>query len=178
MAIHDTNSSIDGPVPERPDGPANDALQAVVRDLQRAAALLRSLSAARLAEFDLNPVRRGVLEILDECAEGCSQTELAERLRQSESGVSTLVDRMRRSELVYRLRSKADRRKRLLMLAPRGRELLGLVRQRRADPADTLLRCFDAREIRELAGLLERLVKALADTRADRPQNDRQAVAA
>lgn len=135
----------------------------IVADLQRAAVLLRSLSAAHLAEFDLNPVRHGVLEVLAGCEEGCSQAELAERLQQSESGVSTLVDRMRASGLLYRLRSKSDRRKRLLMIAPRGRELLALCRERHAGRMEAFFRRFDTRELNELATLLERLVQSLSE---------------
>ena len=66
-----------------------------------------------------------VLRRVDEALPtGLSQAELAAHLDQSESSISTLVDRMRRDGLLYRLRSKTDRRMRSLMLTDTGRTLL------------------------------------------------------
>ena len=59
---------------------------------------------------------------------GCSQADLANELQQSESSISTLVDRMRTSRLLYRLRSKVDKRRRVLMLTDQGRSLLETAR--------------------------------------------------
>ena len=58
---------------------------------------------------------------------GCSQADLAEYLQQSESSISTLIDRMRSDNLLYRLPSTTDRRKKVLKLSDRGRELLGAI---------------------------------------------------
>ncbi|MEX0716174.1 MAG: MarR family winged helix-turn-helix transcriptional regulator [Planctomycetaceae bacterium] len=158
---HDESGTVESrTISSEPGNP--EAVQAIITDLQRAAALMRNLSATHLAEFDLNPVRHGVLEILADRDDGCSQAELAQRLQQSESGVSTLVDRMRGSGLLYRLRSKSDRRKRLLMIAPRGRELLALCRQRHLGRMATFFAGFDSRALHELAGLLDRLVRSIS----------------
>lgn len=62
--------------------------------------------------------------------QGCSQTELAAVLGLPESSLCTLVDRMQAEGLLYRFRSKVDRRKSLLMLTHPGRARLQAVRDR------------------------------------------------
>lgn len=80
-----------------------------------------ALCAARgLAE----PRRRALAALLLRGDRGCSQTELAAALRVPESSLCALVDRMQAEGLLYRFRSKTDRRKSLLMLTHPGRERL------------------------------------------------------
>ncbi|HEV8002823.1 MAG TPA: MarR family transcriptional regulator, partial [Planctomycetaceae bacterium] len=95
----------------------------IVSDILRSAHRIRGVLAAHFAEFGLSDARFAVLQIVrDALPRGCTQTELAERLQQSESSVSTLVDRMRAADLLYRLRSKSDRRKCLLVLTDHARD--------------------------------------------------------
>ena len=76
----------------------------IVSDILRSAHRIRGVLAAHFAEFGLSDARFAVLQIVrDALPRGCTQTELAERLQQSESSVSTLVDRMRAADLLYRL---------------------------------------------------------------------------
>lgn len=116
----------------------------------------------RLAEFDLNDIRYSVLSIVREAAaEGCSQSMLAQKLRQSESSISTLVDRMRTSGLLYRLRSKTDRRKRYLTLTERGRDLLTSVDHRYGECVDDILSGLSAEDRTIFSSLLGRLLDRL-----------------
>src|ERR1700677_1527348 len=97
----------------------------IISDILRSAHRIRGVLAAHFAEFGLSDARCAVLQIVrDALPRGCTQTELAERLQQSESSVSTLVDRMRAAELLFRLRSKSDRRKCLLVLTDHARDVL------------------------------------------------------
>jgi MarR family transcriptional regulator for hemolysin len=130
-----------------------------VAKILKAAHRLRAVLNSHLGQFDLNDVRYTVLQIVgDRVDAGCSQTELADELDQSESSISTLVERMRASGLLYRLRSKSDRRKRVLMLTERGRSLLALADDRHREQMASLLAAFTDAERRRLLELLERLV--------------------
>ena len=156
-----TNLPIENPVAEtvqEPPGPSS----AIVDLLLQAAHLLRAALSAYFAEYKLTDIRFAVLRILrDSAPAGCSQTELAEGLNQAESSVSNLVERMRNDGLLYRLRSKTDRRKRLLLLTHQGRELLERVEVSHETRMDRLLHHFDPAEQKLLAQLLEKLVGEL-----------------
>ncbi|QDT36143.1 MarR family winged helix-turn-helix transcriptional regulator [Stratiformator vulcanicus] len=107
-------------VPAAPDAPSS-----LIETLLRVGHRLRGLLDNRFSELGLSDARFVALKIIREAApHGCTQAHLASKLGQCESSISTLVERMRTSQLLYRLRSKADRRKRVLMLTEDGRRLL------------------------------------------------------
>ena len=145
------------PIPE-PTPEQRQAIELVSR-LSLVAQETKAALNERLAEFDLNDIRYSVLSIVREAAaEGCSQSMLAQKLRQSESSISTLVDRMRTSGLLYRLRSKTDRRKRFLTLTERGRELLAAADARYGNCVDDILGSLSSEDRTILATLLQRLL--------------------
>lgn len=109
-------------VPERTPVVAQAELMAAVIKL---ASDWRMRLVDALAQCQLNDTRFAVLQAIAEIGpEGCSQTELAGALGNSESNISTLVDRMATDGLVERRRSAADRRKSLLLLSAAGRRML------------------------------------------------------
>jgi DNA-binding MarR family transcriptional regulator len=127
----------------------------IVSDILRSAHRIRGVLAAHFAEFGLSDARFAVLQIVrDALPRGCTQTELAERLQQSESSVSTLVDRMRAADLLYRLRSKSDRRKCLLVLTDHARETLEKLEACHHERMAELLSCYKSEQLRDLAALL------------------------
>lgn len=135
----------------------------LVDELLHVAHLLRGVLAGHFAEFNLTDVRYAVLRIVRDAApEGCSQVHLAERLNQAVSSISMLVDRMRTDGLVYRLRSKTDRRKRSLMLAQKGRELLEQLERCHAQRMDRLFAGLTRTERRTLRAALAALSHQLA----------------
>lgn len=117
------------PAPPQED-PRDESAAHLVENLLEISQKLRGLLQQHYSEFDLNEVRFTVLQFINQTREaGCSQAELADKLQQSESSVSTLIERMKNSELIYPLRSKQDRRKRILVLTDHGRELLHRIEQ-------------------------------------------------
>lgn len=135
----------------------------IVSNVIQAASRLHGLLGGHFSRFGLNEIRYEVLRIVDGASqEGCSQAELADRLDQSESSVSTLVDRMRKDGLLYRLRSKTDRRMRSLMLTEKGRELYTAARACHDDRLSELLRAVDPVHVSMLNMLLKLLVGELA----------------
>lgn len=108
--------------------------------LLRAATHVRMRLSDFLGQYSLTEVRYSVLATLRVAAQaGLSQAELAERLMQSESNISTLIERMQQEGFVDRLRSDADRRKRVLFLSPSGQRLLDRVNAGKRAWADRLM---------------------------------------
>jgi DNA-binding MarR family transcriptional regulator len=129
---------------------------AIVAEVLRSAHRIRGVLASHFAEFGLSDARFTVLQIVrDSLPRGCTQTELAERLQQSESSVSTLVDRMRAADLLYRLRSKSDRRKCLLVLTDHAREVLEKLERCHHERMAGLLSCYTSNQLHDLAVLLK-----------------------
>ncbi len=128
----------------------------IVSEMLRSAHRIRGVLASHFAEFGLSDARFAVLQFVRETLpRGCTQTELAERLQQSESSVSTLVDRMRAADLLYRLRSKSDRRKCLLVLTDHSRDILEKLERCHNERMASLLGCYTSEQIHELAVLLK-----------------------
>jgi len=128
----------------------------IVAEVLRSAHRIRGVLASHFAEFGLSDARFTVLQIVrDSLPRGCTQTELAERLQQSESSVSTLVDRMRAADLLYRLRSKSDRRKCLLVLTDHARDVLEKLERCHHERMAGLLSCYRGDQLHELAVLLK-----------------------
>jgi DNA-binding MarR family transcriptional regulator len=129
----------------------------------KASRQLQSFLDRTSCDFGLNETRYTVLKCVDQTApDGCSQVELAAQLDHAESGISTLIDRMRESGLIYRLRSKSDRRKRVLLLTPLGREVLVELEQKRMQRIMSLLEQFDLSQKRQFVDLLHLLSNELA----------------
>jgi DNA-binding MarR family transcriptional regulator len=133
----------------------------VVAEILKFAHRLRLTLCTHFSEFGLTDVRFAVMQIIrDSAPDGCSQSRLAEELDQSESSISTLVERMRASQLLYRLRSKRDRRKRVLMLTERSRNLLEDAEKCHDERMGSLLSCFSPEQLEQLeqfSSLLQQL---------------------
>lgn len=134
----------------------------IVSHILRAAGQLKGLLACHFAACGLNEIRFEVLRRVDASSpDGLSQAELASQLDQSESSISTLVDRMRRDGLLYRLRSKTDRRMRSLMLTDTGRMLLSQARAGYDERLASLLSPLDPVHVSMLHMLLKLLTTEL-----------------
>lgn len=115
-----------------------------------------------LGRFEMNDGRHAVLVVLAGKDErGCSQAQLAERLGQSESNVSTLIERMQRDGLVSRSKSDADRRKRVLQITSDGRSVLASIDANRATWAGRLLSGMSTNDRQRLYDLLKLLGDSL-----------------
>ncbi len=126
-------------IPEREPLPAHDNADetavAIVQNVMRAAHRLRAILNSHFGQFELTDIRYAVLQAIRESASnGCSQKDLSNLLNQTESSISTLIERMRQSGLLYRLPSTVDRRRKVLLLSELGRETLA---QGRGNPQPT-----------------------------------------
>ena len=106
---------------QEPPAPPDDTAVDIVDNVMRAAHRLRGLLNSHLGQFELTDIRYAVLQAIRETASnGCSQKDLSNRLNQTESSISTLIERMRQSGLLYRLPSTVDRRRKVLLLVRTG----------------------------------------------------------
>lgn len=78
-----------------------------------------------LREFDLTPEQFSVLFSLSK-QEGINQKELAVRTAKDQPTITRLLDALSKKGLIEKRASETDRRAFLLMLSPKGRELIGI----------------------------------------------------
>ena len=133
----------------------------IVSALLQATVVVRLKLGEFLERYELTEARHAVLVALDQSgARGLSQSEVADRLKQSESNISTLIDRLQRDGLVDRRWSDTDRRKRVLLLTADGQQLhqrVELARRRWAESLLSDVAPFDRRVLsRGLSQLLGR----------------------
>jgi DNA-binding MarR family transcriptional regulator len=163
------------PVPNTPEpqpiaAPENtdETAVAIVQNVMRAAHRLRAILNSHFGQFELTDIRYAVLQAIRETASnGCSQKDLSNRLNQTESSISTLIERMRQSGLLYRLPSTVDRRRKVLLLSELGRETLARAEEIHSRRMAALLTCFNAGEKGTLSKLLKVWVEELTRLPAD-----------
>jgi DNA-binding MarR family transcriptional regulator len=128
----------------------------------RAAECLVAALLECTAEAGLNEARYRVLAALHRRAGGeSSQSGLASLLLQSESNLSTLLERMSVDGLISRTRSQSDRRRSLIRMTAPGLEALERAERARGATLARLMREFSPPEIGQLAGGLGRFVDEL-----------------
>ena len=148
--------------------PATDAGTSVgeqsaelIEVILNAADCLRSLLAPQLSMHGLNDARFALMRTIQESPRNeCSQTELAEHLKQSEANISTLLERMRIDGLITREKSPLDRRKSVVRLTARGELLLAQSATDYLSRGQSLLGGMEAVELFEITSSLQRLLSA------------------
>jgi DNA-binding MarR family transcriptional regulator len=148
-----------GPVESVVDSEAAQGAISIGALLARAASCLAALLQGPTAIAGLNESRYNVLDALRAIpGQTSTQTDLAAQLLQSESNLSTLLDRMRSDGLISRTRSDRDRRKSLIGLTAAGREALDRADLARSRATAAILGALDERHA---AGLREGLLLLL-----------------
>jgi len=155
---HNEGAGTGGAEPAADSGTAAGAISTGTL-LARAANCLAALLQGPTAIAGLNESRYNVLDALRIIpGQTSTQTDLAARLLQSESNLSTLLDRMRSDGLISRARSDRDRRKSLIGLTAAGREALDRADLARSRATAAMLKALDERHA---AGLREGLLLLL-----------------
>ncbi len=135
------------------DGKHHDKL---AENFLQVAGLIEDHLTSQFSLIGLNAVRFQVLQFIATSApEGCSQAELATEISQSESSVSTLIERMRQDRLLYRLKSDTDRRKRVLMLTDDGEQLLQVAQHSYSGQMNGLLNRLSFEQQQSLLDVLQ-----------------------
>jgi DNA-binding MarR family transcriptional regulator len=147
---------------------ADETAVEIVENVMRAAHRLRAILNTHLGQFELTDIRYAVLQAIRETASnGCSQKDLSLRLNQTESSISTLIERMRQSGLLYRLPSTVDRRRKVLLLSELGRETLARAEEFHARRMAALVTCFNSGDRHTFSRLLKVWIDELTRLPAD-----------
>lgn len=134
------------------------AAAALIGEILELADRLRTALDAPCASRGVSPSRFALISAIHGSGEsGCSQTELATQLRLSESNVSTLVEGLRKSGLVFRFRSKTDRRRSVLLLTDAGTAVVRGLIEARELTADGLVQSLQIQQVATLRELLRQL---------------------
>lgn len=122
-------------------------------------ALTRELDAELVAEHGLPLTSYQVLLFLAESPGGrMRMSELAEQVLLSRSGLTRLVDRLARDDLIQRMPCSEDARGWFAAITPKGRQLFDDARQTHLDGVRRMfVGSFSADELAALAGWFERL---------------------
>lgn len=146
------------PAQPAPGIPASDTVEAIIK----AAHILRGVLSEHFAEFGLSDIRYLVMKMIATAdAGGCSQAQLAVHLQQSESSISTLIDRMRGDDLIYRLPSQIDRRKKVLMLSEKGQQMLARIEGCHERRMQYLIDKIGLHDAQQFAGEIQRVAQRL-----------------
>lgn len=145
-----------------PNSDCDDDSGEIVSALLHAATSVRTRFGEFLQRYDLTEGRFAVLAALHAAGtQGLSQSELADQLLQSESNVSSLIERLHRDGLVDRRWSDTDRRKRVLLLTADATRLFLLVESGRRRWARALFSNVGAPVRQALASGLRTLVSSV-----------------
>jgi MarR family transcriptional regulator, 2-MHQ and catechol-resistance regulon repressor len=112
-----------------------------------------------LRDFDLTEAQFNVLMLLAYQAgpEGISQTQLSRMLLVNRANVTGLVDRMERDGLLERFSEPGDRRKRIIRMTQKGREILEKAVQPYLERVDRIMGALSTKEREDLLKILDRL---------------------
>ena len=150
-----------------PEGLRVAAADGLARRLFAAAQELERTLDDGFSGLGLNLTRADVLAfVARHGGEGCSQTDLAVALRLSESNICTLIERMRVDGWLVRLRSSVDRRKSVVILSPRGIDVIDQLIESRRHRAAAALRGLDAGQLESLNQLLDAVLQSMSQPAA------------
>ncbi|MFD9335779.1 MarR family winged helix-turn-helix transcriptional regulator [Streptomyces sp. NPDC060028] len=119
-------------------------------------AMATDLFAARIEARELKPKHVGLMVVLD-AGRVSSQLEIASVMGVAPSLVVALADHLEKLDAIQRVRDPADRRRQVLTLTERGRELLAACGELAQSADAEFAADLTATESAVLTGLLDRL---------------------
>lgn len=125
--------------------------------LLHTAGTVQAHAEVKLAAVGLSLAKLGALTALSEAGESMPLSQLAERLSCVKSNITQLVDRLEADGLVARAPDPNDRRGRLAVLTPAGRDAFEKGTRIYEETERDLLAGLDPAEVRQLAALMEKL---------------------
>lgn len=125
--------------------------------LLHTAGTVQAHAEVKLGAVGLSLAKLGALTALSQAGESMPLTQLAERLSCVKSNITQLVDRLEADGLVARSADQNDRRTRLAVLTPAGRDAYEKGTRIYEETERDLLAGLDPSEARQLAALMEKL---------------------
>ena len=137
------------------DARAEERVSSVVFHLGRE---IRTALDRRLTDHGLTSQQAALL-LLSRVLREPNPIRMAARLGTDAAGMTRLLDRLESKGLVFRKTSPDDRRSIVIALGPKSRHVLPLLAPAFRQVETGLLDGFDPREVRELNGMLRRLLR-------------------
>ncbi len=135
--------------------------------LMRTADMVNRRFAALYEPYGLTGQQYNVLRILRGARPDALPTmEIAERMIQATPGITRLLDRLERKELVSRERCREDRRQVLCTITARGLDLLAQLDEPVAETNESVLEMLTEPEVRRLISIMDR-IRAGLETEAE-----------
>ena len=129
--------------------------------LLHTAGAVQAHAEVKLAAVGLSLPKLAALTALSEAGESMPLSQLAERLSCVKSNITQLVDRLEADGFVTRSSDKNDRRARLAVLTPAGRDAYKKGTRIYEDTERDLLAGLEPGEARQLAALMEKLERRI-----------------
>jgi DNA-binding MarR family transcriptional regulator len=145
------------------DSPPADfgQIEQAFHSLLRTYGRLRQVMDPYFARFGISAAQWAILRVLQRAEAagepGLRLTDLGRRLLIQPPSVTGVVDRLERHGFLARQQSTIDQRARLVALTPRGHKLVARVLKGHAGQIRSLFAEHDAREVKNLAELLQKL---------------------
>ncbi|WP_337175760.1 MarR family transcriptional regulator [Paludisphaera sp.] len=130
-------------------------------NLVRTADRVQARVARLLKEHGLTPAQYNVLRILRGLGRPTPILEVAERMLTETPGITGLIDRLEKLELVRRQRCEHDRRVIFVVLGPKGADMLAALEGPTAELRSALLSGLDEGDLSTLIRLLDRVREPL-----------------
>lgn len=137
--------------------------------LLRAAGSLEALIESQLAAVGLSIPKLAALQRLVDAGDSLPLGQLADKLACVKSNVTQLVDRLEADGFVARVPDPADRRSRLAVLTPSGRQAHEAGARIRTEAERFLLSRLSADEVGRLSDIIQKLRTACHDNGPDFP---------
>jgi DNA-binding MarR family transcriptional regulator len=119
-------------------------------------AIMRKVSDRALAPWGLTVAQAPVLTVLREAGKPVMITEVARRLLLETPSVTTMVDRLTERGLVERVKDPKDRRKTLVTLTKKGKQLVESIREPGRQLEDELFQALEKDERTTLREILQK----------------------
>jgi DNA-binding MarR family transcriptional regulator len=92
---------------------------------------------------------------------GLSQAQISDMMLVNRANITSLVDRMEKTELVTRTAHATDRRYNIIKLTSKGKNLYTKVEPHYLEQVQSAMASLDAAELKKITGMLEKVRKAL-----------------
>lgn len=98
---------------------------------------------------------------LHQTAAECKMSDLAEATHQSAASLTGVVDRLLEKNLVERTRHERDRRQVMVVVTPRGAEMIAAIKEARREQMQAALAHLPIDDVEMLLRLLDRVVEGM-----------------
>lgn len=98
---------------------------------------------------------------LHQMSDKCKMSDLADATHQSAASLTGIIDRLLEKQLVMRTRHERDRRQVVVVVTPRGSELIAEIKQARRQQMQTALAHLYQEDIDQLLHLLDKVIEGM-----------------